>query len=110
MKLITCPPHRERGGVEIRYDPRRIGVKPDVFLSSRGMAYTFFRIVDGKELATVPYEDRDAIFSLAEDVQFGIWHVGRAVVHYHRSFQRRLWNFFSLTTDLEIKFLTIPSI
>ena len=110
MKLITCPAFRERSAVEIRYNPDRIGVRPDIYLYSTRSAFTFFRISDGKYLATVPYEDRDATFSLAEDVQFDVRYVGAGVAHYYQSFKRTFLNLYKHTTDLEIRFLAIPSL
>ena len=109
MSVITCPPCKERGGVEIRYDRALIGVKPDTFLEKRGPAFTFFRLKDGKEIASVPYRDRDAIFSHADDEPFVETGVGPASIHRHVSHARSTWIVFA-RTDLEIKFLRIPSV
>lgn len=71
--LITLPRFKERSTVEIRFDCGVIQVAPSSFLKTERPAFNFVRKKDGVILATVPYQDRDAIFSHDETVGFVLY-------------------------------------
>jgi hypothetical protein len=97
--VIRLPAYRERGPVEIRFDSDRIEAVPSLFLHRGTPAYDFRLRANKHVLATVPYEDRDAIFSYDGELQFDTYTLrdGSSV---HQISVGSLWH----RSPLQIKF------